>query len=311
MAMSMLESFLIKYNVVSGTFDELANSKFDHTHNRKRLFVLVFNVLIAIRWLVLLMFNSVEVCNLLGDVLWTNGLFGFLMYSMALVMTLIAIWYKGIICYCEYHGQLAFLNDLVLATQIKSVSSIALTTKTRILCNVLVLNAFALRIISTGIFAIGAWKAYEINQSIVQTIYNLIWAVISVTWGVSVGVYTSSVSVLVYLTASLINEQLSSLYNYLKLCRDPFTLDRVLLEYTEVIVKIYRSNKFVKFVLGSVNTLAIPAVSISLSIFTLDYDGLFIKNLVGMGSFSFLVLLTLTGAFMASVHFKVRRPNVS
>lgn len=111
-------------------------------------------------------------------------------------------------------------------------------------------------------------------------------------------------SALVYLSATLINNQLSTLYRYLNFCKDPFTLNRVLDEYSQVTVKVNQANKFIKFVLGAVNFLAVPSVSLVLSIISTSYDGAVIKFCVFTGVTSFFALLVLTAAFMASVHYK-------
>lgn len=138
-----------------------------------------------------------------------------------------------------------------------------------------------------------------------QVAYNTMWNVVSVVWSKTIGVYPFSISVVVYLMASVIYAQLDKLNNYFELCKDPFTLNRLLDEYTGIIVQVHRSNKFVKFVLGSVNILAVPAVSISMSIITVTADYLVVKYLVGIALVSFLVLLTSTAAFMAAAHYKV------
>lgn len=115
-----------------------------------------------------------------------------------------------------------------------------------------------------------------------------------------------SVSLLIYLSATLIDNQLNMLHVYFKLCRDPFTMNRLLDEYTEVMVKVYQANKFVKFVLGSVNFLAVPVVSMLLSLFSVAYYGIITKTIAFTAGASFFILLVSTAAFMATVHNKVK-----
>lgn len=222
------------------------------------------------------------------------------------MMSLIVLWYLIVLARLEYNGQLCFLNALSLATQIKSDYSVAIKAKIELLHTVLTVNSFVIPYLNTPVvLAVCIWNACQVDNSIRQLLYNVTASLCVVIWGNVMIVVLFSVSVLVYLSATLINHQLSTLYRYVQLCKDPFTLNRVLQEYTDILVQVHQSNKLVKFVLGSVNFLAVPVISILLSVISTPYDGALIKCFAFTAAASYFVLLVSTAAFLASVHHKV------
>lgn len=209
-AMLKFESFLIKNSVISGTFEELNNSKFMKTQNHKRLPMIAFNVLIAMRWSVILTPNRQEWLNTLGDVLWAYGLTGYFISFVSFVMALVTIWYLSILSYCEYRGQLGFLNELTMATQIKSKYTNALAVNTGHIFSALEVNiVVAPYFFAAGMFLLSTLKAYQINRSISLMVYSTFWNIVLVVWVKYLLVHVYSVSALVYLSASLINQHLS------------------------------------------------------------------------------------------------------
>lgn len=305
--MSKFETLLIERNVISGTFLELTNNEFSNTFNFKRLSLLAFTTAMFIRFLIILIFNDPTVFIMFGDVLWRLGVTGYFLISCNFMMILIMAWYLIVIAYCEHHGYLGFLNDLSIATQIKSDYSVAINTKALLLYKVLMVNAYLIPYVNGAIvLALCNRNAYQFDNSISQLLYNLIWSVFFLICGNKYVVIIFVVSIIVYLSASLINNQLSILYIYLKHCKDPFTLNRVLDEYNDIMVKIHQSNKFVKFVLGTVNFLAIIVVSNFLSVLSLPHHDLVMMCLIFTAESIAVLVFVITAAFLASVHNKVR-----
>lgn len=310
---SRFETLLLRHNVISGTFVELDHQKSNNVHNHRRLLLIVLTIVMFVRYMVITIFNNVKVSLMLGDVLWRLGVMGHYTSLLACITGVITTWYLIAVTYCEYHGQLGFLNDLRIETDINCDYSSALNTKALLLYKVLMFNTYVQPYVNAaGVLALCSWNAYHTDRSITQLLYNIVCSVSQIPWVNTVVVVISSVSALVYLSASSINQQLKSSYEYLLLCKDPFTLNRVLDEFTNVIVKVNEMNKFVKFVIGSVNFFAVPFVSIMLSVISMSYDGTIMKCFVFAAASSVSILLVSTAAFMASIHYKVRiiTPNV-
>lgn len=304
--MSKLEIFLMRRDVISGTLIELENNTFETVHNYRRLLLLALAIVISIRFGIILIFYNAEVRDILGDVLWTIGTMGYFITWLACTVGATTVWYLIAITYCEYKGELGFLNDLSFATQMKSDFSISLNAKMQLLHEFLVVNALVIPYVNgAGVLALCTWKAYQVDHSIRNLLYYAVWNLCIVKWGNLVVVVIFSISALVYLSTSVMNYKLTTLCIYLKLCKDPFTLNRIIGVFSDVIVKVNLSNKFVKFVLGSVNFLAVPMVSICLSIITVPSDGAVMKCLVFTVCGCVLILLVSTAAYMASVHYNV------
>lgn len=222
------------------------------------------------------------------------------------MMASIVVWYMVVLAYCEHHGNLGFPNDLSLATQNKSDYSVAFNVNRNLLYKVLQVNAFVVPYVnSAGVWLLCTWKAYQDDHSTSQMLYNAFSGLYIMVWVNVFIVIIFSVSVLVYLSTTLINNQLSIFYSYLRRCKDPFTLNRILNQHTQVMIKVNQANKFIKFVLGSINFLAVPVVSLAISMLSVPYDGLLMKCFVLTTLASFLLLLLSTAAFMASIHNKV------
>lgn len=305
--MLKFETLLKRRNVISGTFSELDDKDFSNTFNLGRFSLLAFTTVMLFRLLIILTFNDPMVFIMFGDVLWRLGVFGYFLISFNYMMVLIMTWYLIVITYCEHHNQLGFLNSFSLATQIKSDYSVAVNAKALLLYKVLMVNAYLMPYFNgAAVLALCNWNAYQVDDSIIQLLYNLIWSVYFLICGNNYVVVIFSVSILVYLSAALINNQLNSLHTYLKLCKDPFTLNRVLDEYTEVMVKIYKANKFVKFALGTVNFLAVIVVSNFLSVLSISNQDSIMLCLIFTAGFVAVLVFVTTAAFLASVHSKVR-----
>lgn len=127
--------------------------------------MIAFNAVLAIRWMVILSFNDMEVFYILGDVSWTLGLMGYSVRIVATLTALITIWYLSVKAYCEFHGQTGFLYDLTVATQLKSDHTVALVAKTRIIYNLLVVNlCVGPYILAVGVIGLCTWNAYATNH---------------------------------------------------------------------------------------------------------------------------------------------------
>lgn len=302
-----LEKLLVKSNVIRGTFDQLAKRQFNHEFNYRRLLLTTAHLVMGIRFMILVSFDNAKVCDILGDVFWTLGEMGFYMKILGFMVALFLAWYSFAIFYCEYRGQLGFLHELTLVTCRNSQFSVPLNAKVQLVYKLLVAAKVVIPYVNAPIvLALCTWLAYQVDCSIAQALYNTLCSVVFCIWAESLLTITLSVSVLVYLSSTLINLQLNTVYFYLQLCKDPYTLRRVLDEYTEIIVKVNKSNKFVKFVLGAVNFLAVPIVSILLNIINTPYVGfLFVKVAICIAAVLLVATLVSTSAFMASVHYKV------
>lgn len=310
-AMLKLERFLVEHNVVSGTFSQLASSKFDQKHNRKRLLTIAFQLAMAIRFMLPLIFKNVEVCKMFGDVFWTFGIMGISIRSTCLILTIMAILYLMAIAYCEYRGQLGFLNDLNLATKVKSDHTTVLLANTRLIYRALVVNLTVVTCLPTVVLlALCTLKAYRINRSVPQLIYDSFSSAIYVLWVKSMLMSIFSISALTYLSASLINRRLDMVYSYLQLSEDPFTTSRVLDEYTGVTVKVDKSNKLIRFVLGAVNMLSVPVISFFMTLISEPNVNILLE-LVVITALSVVVgLFIATAAFIASVNNKVKLQHI-
>lgn len=305
--MSKIEALLVRNNIISGQFLELNGQMFKNTHNYRRLFLLAITTAICFRYGAVLMFYNVEVCNILGDVFWTLGVMGYFTTWLVFLVGTIVVWYLIAIMYCEYHGQLGFLNDLNVAIKTKSDYSVSLNAKMQLLYQFLVVNAFVMPYVNgTCVLALCTWNAYQTDNSIPQMLYNFVWNICSVAWAKIIVIVVFRVSGLVYLTTSVINQNLNVLFRYFKLCKDPFTLSRVLNEYTDAILKINQANRFVKLALGSVNFIAVPFISICLNIITVPSDSAVMRCLIFTAGGCVFILFVSTAAFIASVHFNVR-----
>lgn len=307
-----IEALLLRRSVISGTFSELAHQRFDNNINYRRLGLVALVALICVRYIIIFMFNETKVLDMLGDVLWTLGVMGFFINCVAFMLAFISVWYLLAIAYCEYHGQLGFLNYMNVASKTKSNFTTSLNAKLRLIHNVIAINAIVVPYVNgTGIYGLCIWNAFQVNNSIPQMLLNIAFSALICISANSIVVVVFSVSALVYLSASVIGHQFSTLYDYFNICKDPFTLNRVLEEYTEVIFIVNEANKFIKYVLGSVNFLAVPVVSLMLSIFSVHDDGVLLMCFVFATGGSFLALLVSTAAFMASVHYKVLKYHVT
>lgn len=304
--MMKFEKLLIDSYVLSGSFHQLANSTLNRRHNFKRLLLIAIHFLLGLRYLILIVFNNVAVSNALGDVLWTMGILGLYTQVFILIMAVNVTFYLCAVSYCEYHGQLAFLNDLTQVAMNKSEYSIALNSKVRVLHRLVVVVKLCVPYVNGSVLlASCTWNAFQTDHSIQQALYNTIWGVIYLIWAESFLTTWFGVSALVYLYSSLIILKLNTIYDYLKLCKDPFTLNTLVDQYNEIIETVNKSNRFIKLILLAVNFIAVPMVSLLMSMIKSSDGGILIQLTIGTGAIAILLGVVSTSAFMASLNYKV------
>lgn len=302
-----LELFLIKHNVLSVSFEQLANRNTVVKFTRERIVWLAFNYLMALRYFVSILFNTAVVDRIIAEPLRALGDISFYMKCIQFLLSILAIAYISTVSYCECTGQLRFLSDIKSLAQTNADYSASVAAKTWIIYHLLNLSHYVLPYFNTlSVNILTIFLEYREHGSISLLLYYLLFSLVVAKWVDNFLTAVFSISALSYLITRNIDFQLHSIARDCLYCRDPYTLSRILDQHCLLMQKIEEINRFVKYILLLVNVLCIPAVGILCSLIQTQMKSIwFIKFSMVVGAIVILAVLIATAWFMASVNLKV------
>lgn len=186
MPIAMFETSLVKCRFSSGTSIEMSYGK-ELRVNRKRLLAIAFNVIMTLRYLLSVIFNNVYLDLMLGEVLWSFGVAGYVSKCFAVLVALLALTFLTSIWHGEHKQQLEILFDLHPNSQDMFDDSdhprLLVSKQFKLIYKMSRIFRFIVPYwLATTCYGAASWQAFQLKPSLWQLLYNLVWSYISCIW---------------------------------------------------------------------------------------------------------------------------------
>ena len=114
---TQLERFLVKNFLFSSSFDDISQGKRDRRQRVKNLFIILFLIVQAVRYTVILSFDifmkaDLETRNTWGSIYYFMGVGEKILFSASFTTTLQSLWIRMLCWYKERNNDLHFLRDI-------------------------------------------------------------------------------------------------------------------------------------------------------------------------------------------------------